>query len=134
MPHISPDEAASDYKIGRRGGANKAPAKHKEVIPAEEQKDEKPFPKTEEKKPAKHIDMDSLGPDDLKVFEFMTADVPMIAEEIAECGLSLSQVMVSLTMLEIAGAVEAGAGGYYLKRAADYGYGEDYITEDDKGI
>ncbi len=133
VPHISPDEAADDYKIGRRGGAKKSPEKHKEDVPAKEQKNEKPFPKIEEKKPAKHIDMDSLGPDDLKVFEFMTADVPMTAEEIAECGLSLSQVMVSLTMLEIAGAVEAGAGGYYLKRAADYGYGEDYITEDDRG-
>ncbi|MDD6095230.1 MAG: DNA-processing protein DprA [Clostridia bacterium] len=130
VPHISPDEAAQDYSIGKKGGRKKKSPKTEQRA-----KEEAPFPKEpEEKKTVRHIDLATLGDDDRKVFDFMADDVPMIAEEIAKCGLSLSQVMVSLTMLELAGAVEAGAGGYYLKRAADYGGDPEYITEEDDGI
>ncbi len=132
VPHISPDEAAADYRVAARGGKKRtAEKKHpeKKEAPAE-----KPFPELEENKKVKHIDIGSLGPDERKVFDFMKDDVPMVTEEIAKCGLSMSQIMVSLTMLEIAGAVEAGAGGYYLKRAADYGGDPEYITEDDDGL
>jgi predicted Rossmann fold nucleotide-binding protein DprA/Smf involved in DNA uptake len=82
------------------------------------------------------IDVDSTKQydEDMKVLDAMTPDVPMLCEEIAAKGFELSSVMVSLTMLEVAGAVEAGAGGYYLKRAADFGGEPEYITEDDAGL
>lgn len=65
------------------------------------------------------INMDALSEIDIKIYEAMTPDVPMLPDEIARAGFALQQVMTSMTMLEIAGAVEAGAGGYFLKRAAD---------------
>ena len=91
-----------------------------------------PFPSDE--KPVKRVDIDTLEETERRIFDYMKPDVPMLCEEIAEGGFELSQVMVSLTLLEIAGAVEAGAGGYYLKRAADYGGEPDYITEEDDGL
>lgn len=63
--------------------------------------------------------MDALSEMDIKIYEAMTPDVPMLPDEISRAGFALQQVMTSMTMLEIAGAVEAGAGGYFLKRAAD---------------
>lgn len=129
VPHISPEEAAEDYGISAKGALKK-----KKPF-AKREKKEAPF-KTEEKiekKSAPLPDLSSLGEDDRTVLDYMTPDVPMIADEIARCGLPLSRVMVALTMLELAGAVEAGAGGYYLKRAADLGDAE-YITEEDNGI
>ncbi len=150
IPHISPDEAKEKLSIkSRTDKANKAKAKEEkikdeqkstekpEVKKAEKKKKTKeknPFPKVVEEKPKKKVDIDSLSPEDIKVLDYMVADVPMLAEEIAEGGFDLSCVMVSLTLLEIAGAVEAGAGGYYLKRAADFGGEPEYITEDDDGL
>ena len=75
----------------------------------------------EEEKPQRRVDIDTLDETERRIFDYMKPDVPMLCEEIAEGGFELSQVMVSLTLLEIAGAVEAGAGGYYPKRAADFG-------------
>lgn len=68
---------------------------------------------------AHRINMDTLSETDIKIYEAMDPDVPMLPDEIARRGFALQQVMTSMTMLEIAGAVEAGAGGYFLKRAAD---------------
>lgn len=138
LPHISSDEAAEKLKLGSRGVKLKREEKKKESAFKKEKKEKKkkgesPFPK-EEKAPSPRVDIDSLEETERKIFDFMKADVPMLAEEIAEGGFELSQVMVSLTLLEIAGAVEAGAGGYYLKRGADFGGEPEYITEDDDGL
>ena len=75
------------------------------------------FPPAEEEPP--RISLDALSEVDIKIYEAMTPDVPMLPEEIARTGFPLQQVMTSMTMLEIAGAVEGGAGGYFLKHAAD---------------
>lgn len=141
VPHISSDEAAEKLSVGSKGVKLKREKKVKDTKaePVKTEKKEKkkktesPFPK-EEMPVRKTVDLDTLGEAELKVFEYMKPDVPMLAEEIAEGGFDISQVMVSLTLLEIAGAVEAGAGGYYLKRAADYGGDPEYITEDDMGL
>lgn len=142
-PMIIPtsDEAGANLGIGSRGvkvGSRKGaegdkPKKEKRIA----RKKECPFPEKEEKpkeKAAARVDVESLGENEIRILEYMKPDVPMLCEEIAEGGFELSDVMVALTLLEIAGAVEAGAGGYYLKRAADYGGDPEYITEDDDGL
>ena len=149
VPHLSPDEAKEKLSVKSRAerkknGKPKAEDqndKNKSAVDTEPKKvkkkksaDKNPFPKKENERPKKKIELDTLSPEDIKVLEYMVPDVPMLAEEIAEGGFELSNVMVSLTLLEIAGAVEAGAGGYYLKRAADFGREPEYITEDDDGL
>ncbi|MBR0303947.1 MAG: hypothetical protein IJQ80_08860, partial [Clostridia bacterium] len=52
-------------------------------------------------------------------YNSMTPDTPMIPEELITDDVPISDVMASLTMLEISGAVEAGAGGYFLRTSAD---------------
>ncbi len=141
VPHISSDEVAEKLGVGSKGkklkkekSEEKKEAKKQEKKQKKENKKkaEMPFPK--EEKPQKRVDIDTLDEMERRIFDYMKPDVPMLCEEIAEGGFELSQVMVSLTLLEIAGAVEAGAGGYYLKRAADFGGEPDYITEDDDGL
>ena len=141
VPHVSSDEVAEKLNIGSKGKKAKKEDKKvdKETKKQEKQqkKEEKrraimPFP--EDENPPKRVDIDTLDEMEKRIFDYMKPDVPMLCEEIAEGGFELSQVMVSLTLLEIAGAVEAGAGGYYLKRAADFGGEPDYITEDDDGL
>ncbi len=149
VPHLSPDEAKEKLSVKSRAerkknGKAKAEDqndKNMSAVDTEPKKvkkkksaDKNPFPKKENERPKKKIELDTLSPEDIKVLEYMVPDVPMLAEEIAEGGFELSNVMVSLTLLEIAGAVEAGAGGYYLKRAADFGGEPEYITEDDDGL
>lgn len=136
--HISSDEAAEKLKIkgkGKKALAEKKETEKKEKKPKEKKakKDASPFPPEEKPVPIR-IDIDSLEEPERRILDYMKPDVPMLSEEIAEGGFELSQVMVSLTLLEIAGAVEAGAGGYYLKRASDYGGEPDYITEEDDGL
>jgi predicted Rossmann fold nucleotide-binding protein DprA/Smf involved in DNA uptake len=122
--------------VGSRTKKKKSEKKQEKPVKTEKKKKgESPFPKEEksERSPVR-IDLESLTDEDIKVLDAMTPDVPMLCEEIAAKGFELSSVMVSLTMLEVAGAVEAGAGGYYLKRAADFGGEPEYITEDDAGL
>lgn len=148
VPHISSEKAKEKLSIKSRADRTKKPKVKEETskesekllekpkaktVEKKKSKDKNPFPKAEEK-PKKKIDLDTLSPEDIKILDYMVPDVPMLAEEIAEGGFDLSSVMVSLTLLEIAGAVEAGAGGYYLKRAADFGGEPEYITEDDDGL
>ncbi|MBQ3528634.1 MAG: DNA-processing protein DprA [Clostridia bacterium] len=140
VPHISPDEAEDKMDVGSRRKKKKAEKKSPEKKAEKPEKTEKkkkgasPFPKEERERKPVRIDLESLNEDDMKVLSAMIPDVPMLCEEIAAKGFELSAVMVSLTMLEVAGAVEAGAGGYYLKRAADFGGEPEYITEDDAGL
>ena len=141
VPHISPDEAEDKHNVGSPLRRKKAREENKErEKPAvkkqkkEKKEDKNPFADEGEKKASVRIDMESLTAEDMQVFEAMIPDVPMLCEEIAAKGFDLTRVMVSLTMLEVAGAVEAGAGGYYLRRAADFGGEPEYITEDDAGL
>ena len=72
-----------------------------------------------EKIPPVTVDYDMLGDTERVVLGRMTPDVPVLAEELEGKGLDLSAVLGALTVLEIAGAVEAGAGGYFIKRSGD---------------
>ena len=67
----------------------------------------------------KRIDFELLEENDIRVYNAMTPDTPMIPEELLLDGMCISDVMASLTMLEISGAVEAGAGGYFMRSSAD---------------
>ena len=121
---VDVDGTVRKHQIAKRGQGRKVVAADSVGEDRKEQKarvrrGEKAsiFPPVEEEPP--RISLDALSEVDIKVYEAMTPDVPMLPEEIARTGFPLPQVMTSMTMLEIAGAVEAGAGGYYLKRAAD---------------
>lgn len=131
VPHRPSKEAEDKYLISGRGIRRK----NEKTAKTEEKRENSPVFPPEEKKPErKQVNLENLSERDMKVYEFMMPDVPMLADEIAECGLELPDVMVALTMLEICGAVEAGAGGYYLKRTADSIGDPEYITEDDDGL
>lgn len=68
---------------------------------------------------APHIDVDFLDEISVGIYNMMKPDVPMTADELVTKETSISDVLSSLTALEIAGAVEAGAGGYFLRRSSD---------------
>ena len=72
----------------------------------------------------KRIDLEMLGDADLRIYNAMKPDTPMVPEELLCDGMKISDVMASLTMLEIAGAVEAGAGGYFMR------VGDGALTDD----
>lgn len=119
---VDADAAVRKHQVAKRGQSKRVVAAdsgdgRKERRQKTVQKEHVLELPPEEKPP--QINFDALGDMDIKVYEAMTPDVPMLPEEIARAGFSLPQVMTSMTMLEIAGAVEAGAGGYYLKRGAD---------------
>lgn len=81
------------------------------------------------------VDFDSLSEEEKQVYRAMMPDIPMLAEEICNaCGMPIATVMASLTLLEISGAVESGAGGYFMRHADDEEVGEPAITELDEGI
>lgn len=65
------------------------------------------------------IDYEMLSDSDKKVYNAMTPDVPMIPDEIKVEGLKIQDILASLTMLEISGAVEGGAGGYFVRGSSD---------------
>ena len=73
----------------------------------------------------RRIDFDMLDEINIKVYELMTPDVPVAPDELVRPDLPISDVLSSLSLLEIAGAVEAGAGGYFLRRSSD---GDDALT------
>ena len=70
--------------------------------------------------PQRVVDFDMLGEAEKAVYRLMVADVPVLPDEICRDGsLPMQNVLSALTMLEIAGAVEAGAGGYYIRPSGD---------------
>ena len=110
------------YGSGLYGGKKpKAPSKKrlpaKKVVERFAEND----PAVKEKKmiPSARVDLDSLGETERKVYEAMIPDVPVVADDIPVSGIGMGDLMAALTMLELAGAVECGAGGYYLRRSTD---------------
>ncbi len=109
------------------------PKTKKKATPKNKKTKEPPF--EEQKKRVATVDFDSLGDTEKKVYRSMTPDIPMLAEEIsAVSGVPISNILAALTMLEISGAVESGAGGYFMRHADDEEVGEPAITELDEGI
>lgn len=69
--------------------------------------------------PAKKIELDMLDESEIKVYNKMRPDVPMLPDELVDDSCSIGDVMSALTMLEMAGAVEAGGGGYFKRVSPD---------------
>ena len=100
----------------------------------------KPFEENEkadrEKKQARTavaISLEDLGETELQVYRAMHPDLPMLPEEILPGRIPIASVMSALTILEVAGAVEAGAGGYFIRHADDEEVGEPSVNEFDEG-
>ncbi len=104
-----PDPFGSEAGIGTKPEPLPAPKK--------KTKKEKKFPASPTE--PKRVDFELLSETDVRVYNAMTPDTPVIPEELVLDGLRISDVMSSLTMLEITGAVEAGAGGYFMRCSAD---------------
>ena len=60
-------------------------------------------------------ELDILEEINIKVYSLMKPDVPTLPDEIASAGMSVSDVMSSLAVLEIVGMVEAHPGGYFTR-------------------
>ena len=86
----------------------------------EKQKTEKSSQKdTEKTQPAHKIDTDMLDETDMRVYNSMKPNVPMVPDELVEHGFTIGQVMAAMTALEMAGVIEAGSGGYFLRIDTD---------------
>ena len=126
-PVFRDENEEEDIKILKAKLSEKKKAKSKR----KKKKADNPFPK-EEKAIQNNIDYDMLGEDEKAVYRAMTPEIPMLADEICTLGgFSISKVMSALTLLEIAGAVESGAGGYFIRHADDEEVGEPSINEFD---
>jgi len=76
--------------------------------------------KTEEKMiPARKIELDMLESAEIKVYNKMKPNVPVLPDSLVDADTSISDIMSALTMLEIAGAVEIGGGGYFMRVSED---------------
>lgn len=83
-------------------------------------KSKNPLAETEKIQPVHKIDTDGLAEKEMQVYNKMKPNVPMTADEIVAAGdFAIDEVMVAMTMLEMAGAIEAGSGGYYLRTDPD---------------
>lgn len=83
-------------------------------------KTEKQPKKSEEKMvPAKKIELDMLDETEIKVYNKMKPSVPVLPDELVDAETSVSAVLSALTMLEMAGAVESGGGGYFMRVQPD---------------
>lgn len=130
--HVSDGNGPKYYGGGLYGGTGESrrtrkPAVKKEKTPAERippKKVAEQF-RAHEPKPKKtmieasHVELDLLGDIEKKIYAALVPDVPVLAESIPVQGLSMSDVLSGLTMLELCGVVECGAGGYYMRRSAD---------------
>ncbi len=69
--------------------------------------------------PAKKIELDMLDETEIKVYNKMKPSVPTLPDELVDADTPIGVVLSALTMLEMAGAVESGSGGYFLRVQPD---------------
>lgn len=69
--------------------------------------------------PAKKIELDMLDVNEIKVYNKMKPNVPVLPDHLVDSATPISDVMSALTMLEMAGAVESGGGGYFMRVCED---------------
>ncbi len=69
--------------------------------------------------PAKKIELDMLDETEIKVYNKMKPSVPTLPDELVDADTPVGVVLSALTMLEMAGAVESGSGGYFLRVQPD---------------
>lgn len=69
--------------------------------------------------PAKKIELDMLDETEIKVYNKMKPSVPTLPDELVDAETPVGVVLSALTMLEMAGAVESGGGGYFMRVQPD---------------
>ncbi len=116
--------SSDEVKFGKSEVAEKKSKKRKTALDEASVRENTPAVEPS----AKRIELDLLDELNIKVYNLMKPDVPMIPDELVTPELSVSDVLSSLSMLELAGAVESGAGGYFLRRSSD---DIDFDTESD---
>lgn len=70
----------------------------------------------EKKSEEKRFDPSSLSPDERKLYDALDYEKPVTVDEMHVDGMSISDISATVTMLEIAGAIEARPGGFYVKK------------------
>ncbi len=99
---------------GKNGLKKKAEKPKKQGTEKSSQKD------TEKIRPAQKMDTEMLDETEMRVYNSMKPNVPVTPDElVASGGFSIGQVMAAMTALEMAGAIEAGSGGYFLRTDPD---------------
>ncbi len=78
-------------------------------------------PKTSDKKviAANKIELDLLDEEEIKVYNKMKPNVPTLPDELVDAENSVNDIMSALAVLEMAGAVESGGGGYFMRVSED---------------
>ncbi len=137
-PGIPADVAAGSARIvsdadpktkymgdGIYGGRKKKKRITKKVIEREAEVPDKelalPDPEASAKAAAKktsllrHTHVDMLSDKDRDIYYSMEPGTPMLPDEIGGGKYNISEILTAMTLLEIAGAVEAGAGGYFVR-------------------
>jgi hypothetical protein len=69
----------------------------------------------ENKKKTTGFTLNMLDENDIKVYNIMQPNVPTIPDSLVSDTLDISDVLCSLSTLEIAGVVESSAGGYFTR-------------------
>ncbi len=122
------------FSMGRE--ENKKRKKKNASPPSKE--DQSPTPDRQtlalEKKPAKtapaaepakeesrrlSVDTSLLEEGDMRLYNRMKPNVPVTPDELVADGVTMSEILTALTTLEMAGVVEAGSGGYFLRTDPD---------------
>lgn len=120
------DPKSKYYGEGVYGGRKRKKASSRPAVSKSEAAPVRAVPSPEEAMNAakektcrlQHMHVDMLGEKEREIYYSMKPQTPMLPDEI--CGkYSISEVLTALTLLEIAGAIEAGAGGYFIRCASD---------------
>lgn len=64
---------------------------------------------------ARKIELDMLDDSEIKIYNKMKPNVPTLPDSLVDSSTPISEIMSALTILEIAGAVESGGGGYFMR-------------------
>ncbi len=123
-------EAAAQV-IAEYAGGKSNPAEAEPEIPGEtgtekktapkpakgKEKDKVPTPAPEENRIP--VDTSLLEEADMRIYNLMKPNVPVTADELVSASFSVGQILSAMTALEMAGIVEAGGGGYFLRTDPD---------------
>ncbi len=69
--------------------------------------------------PARKTELDMLDESERKVYNKMKPNVPVLPDELVDAETPIGAVLSALTVLELAGEVESGSGGYFMRIAPD---------------
>ncbi len=65
------------------------------------------------------VDVSLLDEGDMRIYNRMKPNVPVTPDELVKGDVTVAEVLTALTTLEMAGVVEAGSGGYFLRTDPD---------------